>query len=792
MIKIKHELKFQTFENIKNIVPISEITRYELVNLLKRKTDDDYDKLRLNKLSLNLSHKKLVDMNFPISDFKVQTSLVKENGLETIPEYITFLEAREKYKKNKSKLPLILASSYVNPKRSKEYVTLYRPTLILDIDHISLGNRTVSDIKEELSQLDWISMIFLSPGGDGLKIMVEYDAPEIEIELAQLEEAHKWIYNHFIELFKEKFNLELDTNNTDLSRTCILSRDPDLYFNANYKRYEIWQRYKHSTQITKTKSGKTKIIESTSNHSRLFEVAIDHFDKVKPDLFTDRNKWVALCFLVISAYGDKGLDVFQRLSQNASNYDAEACTKLYVNSLKSFKADRAPSPKWLMKMLIDNDYVVKPNDAVLKRYIWNESDYEQIKKELGFEIIQDDMTKDYYVLRNNKMTFMNDVIYNQIITDIRLNYSRSMNESVLRTYMFSLDNITIKNFIKESIDAIHESDSEEFDKMISFIDCYESKQLVSDIIKRWSLGVFKNIYESYYDEILVLKGGQGTGKTTFITKYFTSPFKEYLTTSFIWDANNKDSMKLLTNKMFIYDMENTSLTSKADMSNIKRITSTSTLDHRTPYAKYSDKLRRIASFIMDTNEDVVFNDLTGGRRFLILTVNFLNIYDVDGGELKKIDYNKVWGYIKRLWLEGKKPTDFDISALDNLRELSRLKSDLEQIIDEIFVVDNSSKMAFSQIKGTIKRYYSDNNLKYIDGEFSDHKIGRVLGKYKSKIERLGDKTQKLYFIRPRFQNELSGIADSKDDILNSLLDKLNTKEISLTEDVKELLKKLSN
>jgi len=412
-------------------------------------------------------------------------------------------------------------------------------------------------------------------------------------------------------------------------------------------------------------------------------------------------------------------------------------------------------------------------------------------KKLGYTLVEDEITGKFFLEKDEVLNELNDSHYNQLITDLRLTFNDQFKENILKTYIFSGNNIVKRNFIKEKIEKLTYDKPDEFNKIFDYIDTEESKSLVRNIFLRWGLGVIQNIYDSYYDEILVLKSKQGLGKTTWIQNYFTNYFSEWTTTSFNYDIKNPDDMKLLSDKMFIYDTENISM-KKADNQIIKKITSTSHVDYRRPYDRFSITKKRIASFIMDTNEDIIFNDITGGRRFLIISILSMNIYDKDGGYLKKIDYEKVWGYLYNLYKSGKKPGDIDITDINKSIDNYRLKTDLENIIDELFTKSDSFELGFKQIKEYLNEYYSNNNIKFSTDDYTDTKIGRLLSqKFDKKRVKKNSNTFWFYNIKLKTLHTTQ-VYNSTDegDLVDSILDEISKRGDGPNENEIKILEKI--
>src|SRR5690606_27919893 len=89
--------------------------------------------------------------------------------------------------------------------------------VILDFDHV----KNVPDSKAEICKDEYTFAAFISPSGDGLKVLVKIP-PEIE--------NHEKYYYGLIKKYPT-----LDTTSKNISRVCFASYDPELYLNENSK-----------------------------------------------------------------------------------------------------------------------------------------------------------------------------------------------------------------------------------------------------------------------------------------------------------------------------------------------------------------------------------------------------------------------------------------------------------------------------------------------------------------------------------------------------------------------------
>lgn len=125
-------------------------------------------------------------------------------------------ENAKKKKELKGGLPNICFSGTFKNRTDKGIIQ-HSGFAILDIDHI--GAETVEQEKEKVKKLPFVYSCFISPSGDGLKILVRIPANK---------DTHHLHYAALVKLFPQS-----DTTSQNLSRVCYGSADANIYINKN-------------------------------------------------------------------------------------------------------------------------------------------------------------------------------------------------------------------------------------------------------------------------------------------------------------------------------------------------------------------------------------------------------------------------------------------------------------------------------------------------------------------------------------------------------------------------------
>ena len=223
---------------------------------------------------------------------------------------------------------------------------------------------------------------------------------------------------------------------------------------------------------------------------------------------------------------------------------------------------------------------------------------------------------------------IDESVVNSIYVNIKTNYPKASKELV-KSILFS-DFIESYNPFTELADYYKENEPAIKDGYIDgLIKTIITNTSHADIwIKKWMVSMIASMHYQHSPLLLVLCGGQNTGKTEWFRRLLPEKLKKYYAESKL-DAGKDDEI-LMTKKIIIMDDEMGGK-SKAEQKKLKSITSKQTFSVRKPYGSVSEDLIRIAMLCGTTNEEEVLNDPTGNRRILPILVD----------DIKHIEYNEI-------------------------------------------------------------------------------------------------------------------------------------------------------
>ena len=160
--------------------------------------------------------------------------------------------------------------------------------------------------------------------------------------------------------------------------------------------------------------------------------------------------------------------------------------------------------------------------------------------------------------------------------------------------------------------------------------------------------VYRAFHPGYqYDQILIMRGKQGVGKTRTIKALAGSP-EHYISTSVL--TNEKDFLMQLGSCWHCEFEEIDGHIDSRHEAQLKALISRHTDNYRAPYAASVEDQPRRCVFWGTTNQQKLLVDSTGSRRMMIIDL----IHDIDHDLLHK-DLLPIWSAVMAAYRAGKTP-----------------------------------------------------------------------------------------------------------------------------------------
>ena len=205
-------------------------------------------------------------------------------------------------------------------KRGAKNLIDYSGLMVLDLDDLP----DVVEVKKTiLEQTDIeVAMIFVSPSGNGLKVIVPSTTAE----------EHLKVFRMYQRYFKS-LNIDIDESGKDVGRACFVCHDEDVHVNPNAKfkkLSEYWDaKQPESTNLQRMSAQDGEVDELT----KVYEVAKQIKDKGL-NIAPDYNDYLTIGFSLASL-GEAGRDAFHLVCSQSEKYNYGSANAKFDECLKS-------------------------------------------------------------------------------------------------------------------------------------------------------------------------------------------------------------------------------------------------------------------------------------------------------------------------------------------------------------------------------------------------------------------------------------------------------------------------
>lgn len=184
---------------------------------------------------------------------------------------------------------------------------------------------------------------------------------------------------------------------------------------------------------------------------------------------------------------------------------------------------------------------------------------------------------------------------------------------------------------------------------------------------KWLVGcvaIAHNTGTTSLQGVLVLKGAQGIGKTSFAKKLIPEMGLDWFVEGASINVSDKDSLITATSCWLLELGEFSETFRKSHFDALKNFITKSIDTIRHPYARNAKAEPRLTAYIATVNDDRFLADNTGNRRYWVLDLESI---DLD----TQINPNQLWGEVMALWKDEKMTHFLTQSELNQLLAINR-------------------------------------------------------------------------------------------------------------------------
>jgi hypothetical protein len=218
-------------------------------------------------------------------DAKTILERIKIGKSKSIIERVRSETNKDKRNILKQSLPAICFSGTFN-KRTDNGLINHSGLICFDFDDFET-NKELTKRLTELKEDQYTYSIFISPSGNGFKVLVKIPADR---------EKHRLYFKALEEYYNDK---HFDVSCKNESRVCYESYDPDLFINDNSKLFDILPEEKHKEY------GKDRVTIPVKSDNTIITKLITWFNKNYSMTDGERN---ANLFKLAMALNDFGVD----------------------------------------------------------------------------------------------------------------------------------------------------------------------------------------------------------------------------------------------------------------------------------------------------------------------------------------------------------------------------------------------------------------------------------------------------------------------------------------------------
>ncbi|WP_396147380.1 VapE domain-containing protein [Flavobacterium sp.] len=513
----------------------------------------------------------------------------------------------EAYEKAKKSLPAFTPSGKFVGGRKMNFLEDYSNIIILDID--KLQPEQLATVNHSARHCEFTYACFISPSGNGLKILVKVSSTKAE---------HKETFLAIQDHYEKLLNLEIDKSGKDITRLCFYSWDENLFINENSKIFEIETPQPSQTELVEVPKLKTATVTATDSEA-IYNHCIKFTEKKVQFVNGSRNVFVHQLACNLNR---KGISLQEALSFILTDfgYDEKEVTQTinsaYGNVHEFGKNEKVEAPK---KPKPKSDFSITDT---------TEDDDEDKSKPTQIDRLELFLST-RYVFRHNivsgklefqyfgkkKWNVMNDFIENSMLREC-LKGRIKTNLSSLRNLLYS-DFCQLFNPFEDYFYNLPTYD-EKTDYITELANTITTtkQDLWQQCFKKWIVAMVGCVLDEKIinHTVIVFSGKQGLGKTTWVEKLVPKQLKEYLFSGTI-NPNNKDTLVQLAECMLI-NLDELENLNRSEIGSLKEIITKTQIRMRKAYGHNNETMPRRASFAGSVNTAQFLNDSTGSRRFL--------------------------------------------------------------------------------------------------------------------------------------------------------------------------------
>ena len=667
----------------------------------------------------------------------------------------------EAYNKAKKSLPAFTPSGKFIGGRKLEFLADYSSCIILDIDKLSAAD--LQNAKHLANQSEFTFASFISPSGNGLKILVK-----INSDKANHKEAFLLVQAHYESILK----LEIDKSGKDVTRLCFYSWDENLYLNENATVFASEAKQSCQAELVEVPTT-LNFKPETLNSEALYNHCVNFTEKKVQFVNGSRNVFVhqLACNLnrkgvalqealgyILTDFGYDEKEVTQAVNSaygNLHEFGTNEKSKIVIPRNEGTPLQKATTEDDEDDEKLRITPIDKLENFLSTRYIFR---HNIVSGKLEYQQLSNSFPSGRPGGAKKKWNVMNDFIENSMLREC-LKGRIKTNLSSLRNLLYS-DFCELFNPFEDYFFNLPSYD-EKTDYITELANTITTtkQDLWQQCFKKWLVAMVGCVLDDKVinHTVIVFSGKQGLGKTTWVEKLVPKQLKEYLFSGTI-NPNNKDTLVQLAECMLI-NLDELENLNRSEIGSLKEIITKTQIRMRKAYGHNNETMPRRASFAGSVNTAQFLNDSTGSRRFLC--------FELEGIKYQhNVDINMAFSQALYLFKSGFRYwfDQEEIKLISENNEQYQLHSPEEELLLTWFEpIERENATLFLNASQIAAKLAEKAKININDGTIN--KIGKALKKHN--FIRISIKTGYVYAIREFTYEEVDqkNTSNSSDNLL---------------------------
>jgi hypothetical protein len=336
--------------------------------------------------------------------FSIDEALASNKMLRDKVEAVRSAKDKNEQQERKAELPVITWSGVFEGGHSLSNLQHYNNLICVDFDNLP----DVHGVKTRLQSEPCVYAMFISPSGNGLKVIVPLadneamqtynntlkDNPQV---LDALSNYHRAQFDYVATHFSSSHEIIADPSGKDISRLCFISHDQDLYVNPSFTPLPLVPIEQSTIDINVSAEDSNTIADETEDieldAKALKKITLKgiawKLRIVSPD---DYTVWRNVGFALYHHFNGslEAFNVFVQWSKSSSKFkDAEDCRKLVWECSDNISSDRKVSIRTILALHY------KAGDALLYKPILNDTE----RKHALYALLLSDASSQAYLIQ---------------------------------------------------------------------------------------------------------------------------------------------------------------------------------------------------------------------------------------------------------------------------------------------------------------------------------------------------------------------------------------------------------